>query len=175
VNNRQINYLDFEVDKLTRSIENAVTNDSFETEVLNFTARDAKSVNKTKGWLFNWKEELSLNDREVHKLVIRGNQDVVQGLVSMRIESDHVYMPLIESAPFNRGREKMYLGVPGNLVAYVCRISFQKGFEGFVSFHSKTKLIQHYEKSLGARHFGGHLMVIDTAAAVLLVNTYFKS
>ena len=69
----------------------------------------------------------------------------------------------------------MYLGVPGNLIAYAGRLAFQKGFDGFVSFHSKTKLIDHYEKTLGAYHFGGHLMIINTNAAKVLVEKYFKS
>jgi hypothetical protein len=84
-------------------------------------------------------------------------------------------MHLIESAPFNKGKGKVYLGVPGNLVAYACRLSFQRGFEGFVSFHAKTKLIDHYIQSLGAYHFGGHLMIINTEAANKLIEKYFKS
>lgn len=37
-----------------------------------------------------------------------------------------------------------------------------------------NKLIGHYVKTLGAYHFGGHLMVIDTIAAKRLVDKYFK-
>ena len=84
-------------------------------------------------------------------------------------------MALIESASFNRGKNKVYLGVPGNLVAFACRTAFQKGFEGYVSFHSKTKLIEHYEKTLGARQIGGHLMMIVKIAAKYLVEKYFKN
>jgi hypothetical protein len=32
--------------------------------------------------------------------------------------------------------------------------------EGFLSFTAKTKLIEHYEKTLGAYHFGNHLMIL---------------
>ena len=99
---------------------------------------------------------------------------VIQGLVSLSIESDHIYMHLIESAPFNKGKMKVYLGVPGNLVAYACRLSFQRGFEGFISFHAKMKLIDHYIKTLGAYHFGGQLMIIDTLPAKALIEKYFK-
>lgn len=95
-------------------------------------------------------------------------------MVSLSVEDDHVYMHLIESASFNKGKTKIYLGVPGNLVAYACRLSFQKGFDGFVSFHSKTKLIDHYIKTLGAYHFGGHLMIIETLPARVLIEKYFK-
>ena len=84
-------------------------------------------------------------------------------------------MQLIESAPFNLGKNKLYEGVPGNLVAFACKISFQYGFEGFVSFTAKTKLIEHYERTLGAYHFGNHLMIIQYSVAQQLINKYFKS
>ncbi|MBI2270015.1 MAG: hypothetical protein HYU69_06595 [Bacteroidetes bacterium] len=91
------------------------------------------------------------------------------------IRPDHVFIHLIENAPFNRGKEKIYEGVPGNLVAFACKLSFQRGGDGFVSFEAKTKLINHYVKTLGAHHFGGHLMVIDNVSAKKLVNKYFKN
>lgn len=171
----KINFLDFEIDGLTRSIENVATGDSFPTNVSYLVRTDIRQVAKKNGWLFNWKSELDLPAREVYKLTIQGNPNVIQGLVSLSIDVDHIYMHLIESAPFNKGKAKVYLGVPGNLVAYACRLSFQKGFGGFVSFHSKTKLIEHYIKTLGAYHFGGHLMIIDTLPAKTLIEKYFKS
>ena len=60
------------------------------------------------------------------------------------------------------------------IVPLLLRLSFQRGGEGFVSFESKTNLIDHYIKSLGAYHFGGQLMVIDTLASKRLVDKYFK-
>ncbi len=84
-------------------------------------------------------------------------------------------MHLVESAPFNKGKNKVYSGVPGNLVAFACRLSFQRGFEGNVSFISKTQLIDHYIKTLGAFHFGGRIMIIETQAALKLIDKYFKN
>lgn len=110
----------------------------------------------------------------MYKLTIIDNLIIVQGLISLTVKPDHVYMFLLESAPFNIGKNKLYEGVPGNLVAHACRLPFQRGGEGFVSFESKTKLIDHYVKSLGAYHFGGHLMVIDATSAKKLVDKYFK-
>lgn len=74
-------------------------------------------------------------------------------------------MNLLESAPFNIGKDKLYEGVAGNLVAYACKISFQKGFEGYVTFTAKTKLIKHYEENLGANHFKNQKMIIETESA----------
>lgn len=84
-------------------------------------------------------------------------------------------MHSIESSPFNKGKAKLYLGVPGNLVAFTCRLSFQRGFDGNVSFIAKTKLIEHYVRTLGAIHFGIGLMIIETRAALKLIDKYFKN
>lgn len=93
----------------------------------------------------------------------------------MEVKSDHVYIHLVESAPFNKGQTKVYSGVPGNLVAFACKLSFQRGHDGNVSFTSKSQLIGHYEKSLGAFHFGGRLMIIETQAALKLIYNYFPN
>lgn len=74
-------------------------------------------------------------------------------------------MNLLESSPFNVGKNKLYEGVSGNLVAFACKVSFQKGFDGFVAFTSKSNLIKHYEESLGAFHFKNQRMIIETEAS----------
>ena len=167
--------LDFIVDKLTNSIENVLTGDVFPTNITLLTTTELKTVTKKNGWQFDWRFELRQPEREVYKLTIPHAISVVQGLVSIEIRSDHIYMHLVESAPFNKGKSKVYAGIPGNLVAFACRLSFQRGFEGNVSFVSKTQLIDHYTKTLGALHFGGHIMIIDTQAALRLIDKYFKN
>lgn len=166
--------LDFEIDKLTDSILNRISGDSFWTDISLVTKSDLKTITKSRGWSFDWKYEFNQPDREVYKLTIINNPDIVQGLISLTVKSDHVYMFLLESSPFNIGKNKLYEGIPGNLVAFACKLSFQRGGEGFVSFESKTKLIEHYVKTLGAYHFCGRLMVIDTIAAKRLIDKYFK-
>lgn len=167
--------LDFQIDKLTNSIENITTGDSFQTEVSLLTRNDLKTITKKNNWVFDWKHELMQAEREVYKLTIVGNPTIVQGLMSIEIKSDYVYLHLVENAPFNKGKSKMYAGVPGNLVAFACRLSFQRGHEGNVSFLSKSQLIEHYERTLGAFHFGGRVMIIETKAALKLVEKYFKN
>lgn len=108
-------------------------------------------------------------------MTIVNNPDIIQGLLSVTIERDHMYMDLLESAPFNIGKEKLYEGVAGNLVAYACKTSFQKGYEGFVAFTAKSRLIKHYEETLGAYHFKNQRMIIDTEPAKFLVTKYFKT
>lgn len=167
--------LDFIVDKLTNSIENVFSGDSFATEISVLTNSDLKTVSKKSGWLFNWRDEYKEPSRDVYKLTIVNNPTIIQGLISLEVKADHVFMHLVESAPFNKGKNKIYSGIPGNLVAFACKLSFQRGHEGNVSFISKTQLIDHYEKSLGAFHFGGRVMIIETQAALKLINKYFKN
>jgi len=170
----KLQYIDIEIDILTNSLENIITGDSFATDIVITEQNDFKNVTNKEGWLFDWKAEFKKPDRDVYKLTIVNNQSVIQGLVSLSVKSDHVYMHLIESAPFNKGKDKVYAGVPGNLVAFACKLSFQRGFEGYLSFLSKTNLIAHYEKTLGAKHVGGHLMIINTTSALKLINKYFQ-
>ena len=78
-----------------------------------------------------------------------------------------------KAPPSTKGREKVYLGVLGNLVAFACRRSFELGCDGFVSFDSKTPLKAHYKKVLGAAELGGLRMYLGTPAAVALVEQYY--
>ena len=166
--------LDFRIDKLTNSIENIISKDSFKTEILPIFQKELKNVIKKNGWRFNWAAEFKESDRTVYKLVIVDNTSVIQGLISLTPTPDNVFMHLIETAPFNFGKNKMYLGVPGNLVAFACKQSFLRGTDGYISFRSKTQLIKHYEETLGAFHCGGHLMIVNTEAALKLIEKYFN-
>jgi len=165
---------DFIVDRLTNSIINVISGDSFQTEVSRLTKNDLKNITKKNGWNFNWKTDFQDIRKEVYKLTIVNNPNIIQGILSISIFDDHVYMNLLESAPFNIGKNKLYEGVAGNLVAYACKVSFQKGFEGYLAFVAKTKLIKHYEDTLGAYHFKNQRMIIETKPAILLVEKYFK-
>lgn len=92
----------------------------------------------------------------------------------MSDRNDHIFMNLIESSKFNKGKNKIYTGVPGNLVAFACQMAFEKGYEGFLAFDAKTDLIEHYMETLHATHYKGTKMFIETPAALRLINKYFK-
>jgi hypothetical protein len=168
------NLLDFEIDKLTNSIENTLTGEVFDTEVEKITWQTRRLIKKS-AWLFDWNLELKTPHKEVFKLTTVNNFDIIQGLICIEDKRDHIFLHLLESANFNKGKRKLYVGVAGNLVAFACKTSFEKGYEGFVAFDSKTALIKHYEKSLGATHFRGQRMFIETRAAEQLVAKYFAS
>jgi hypothetical protein len=61
------------------------------------------------------------------------------------------------------------------LLLLLVRYHFKEDLRGFLSFTAKTKLIEHYERTLGAYHFGNHLMILETKASSILVEKYFKN
>ena len=166
--------LDFVIDKLTNSIENTTTGEVFDTEVVQLTIKDLKQINKT-DWKFDWAKEIKDKTKVVYKLTTTNNPTIIQGLLSIEDKQDHIFMHLIESARFNKNKDKVYYVVPGNLVAFACKVSMDKGYQGFLAFDAKTALIKHYQETLYATHFRGLRMFIETNAAVRLISKYFKS
>jgi len=165
--------LDFIIDKLTNSIENISTGEVFDTEVMRMTNKDTELIKKS-DWQFDWIMEIQDTSKEVFKLTTVNNRTIIQGLLSIEDKQDHIFMHLIESAKFNKKKGKVYVGVPGNLIAFACKISVDKGYQGFIAFDAKSVLIKHYQETLYATHFRGLRMFIETTAAMRLISQYFK-
>jgi len=142
--------------------------------VVRLTLKDLSRIPKS-DWQFDWAKEIKDKTKEVYKLTTVNNPTIIQGLLSLEDKQDHIFMHLLESSKFNKGKDKIYLGVPGNLVAFACKISVDKGYQGFLAFDAKTALIKHYQETLHATHFRGLRMFIDTNAALRLISQYFKS
>ena len=166
--------LDFEIDKITESVESAESGESFETRVLPVIDVDLEEITESMGWKFDWKFEKSQSKRQVYKLITEEEPDIIQGLASFEKRENFVFMHLIECAPFNIGKSKKYLGVSCNLVAYGCNLSKEFGFDGVLSFDAKTALVSHYEKVLGAVHISERRMVIFEEDAKMLIDKYFS-
>ena len=121
-----LRHLDLEIDKLTNSIENTLSGEVFDTEIIKLRKNDLKAIKKS-DWQFDWRLESQNPKNEVYKLTTVNNPTILQGLLSIEDMDDHIFMHLIESSKFNKGKDKLYLGVPGNLVAFACRVSKDRG------------------------------------------------
>ena len=165
--------VNIEFDKLTNSIENRITGDSFNTKVIEIEESDLENI-KT-GWNFNWiSETKSLS--KVYKLIVENNINVIQGLISLNYKEGFVFVELVESSDFNIGRNKVYYGVAGNLFAFACKQSWDKGNFGYVAFNAKSNLIEHYTKSIGAKRIGNsNQMVIEPLEASKLITKYYTN
>ena len=163
-------HLDFEIDKLTNSIENAVSGEVFDTRIVQILQ---KRFVKKADWIFDWHAEIKDMKKGVYGLTTVNNPAIFHGMISFTDKGDHIFMDLIESAKFNRGNKKLYKGVAGNLIAFACKKSFENGYDGVVSFIAKSQLIRHYNLTLGAKLFAGNRMFIDTKEAYILTTRYF--
>ncbi|MEM9339613.1 MAG: hypothetical protein AAGA66_12840 [Bacteroidota bacterium] len=166
--------VDIEIDKLTNSIENRISGDSFDTQVIEVSERDLKLISSN--WNFDWVAEFNNSETSVFKLIIEQNIKIIQGLISLRYLDGFIFVELVENADFNIGRNKVYLGVAGNLFAFACKESWDRGDYGYIAFNAKTNLIPHYKKTLGAVRIGeSNQMVIEPKQAVSLINKYYNS
>lgn len=156
------------------SIIERITGKKVSAEVVLVTEEEIKTVHKKDGWAFNWKIEYKQDSHQVFKLIISGN-NAIQGLLSLEPIKDQrfVEMHLIESAPRNKGKLRQFHGIASNLVAFACKMSLEMGFDGYVAFTAKTKLVDHYIASLGASVLFKNRMVIFPDPSKKLVNLYY--
>ena len=82
-----------EIDKLTNSIEEVSSGESFDTEVAEVSKREINTVHKKGGWFFNWKLEFKQHGRKIYKLTIKGESDI-QALVSIELVPAQHYIEM---------------------------------------------------------------------------------
>jgi hypothetical protein len=88
------------IDKLTNSIEVTATGESFATVLTRLSSSQKRELRK-KDWLFNWPGELAIERRHVYKLTTIAEPTLIQGLISLEVDTDHIFVYLVESAAFN--------------------------------------------------------------------------
>ncbi len=126
---------------------------------------------KGRGWHFNWLEIGNQREMIVYKITYRRQ---IQGLVAFfRPSREDGVVPVtnFEAAPRNFGHSGVF-GVGPTLAAIVCRRSVDWGFDGFIAFKAKTRLVEHYRKHFGAKVVFGDNMVVDEYAAKKLIEKF---
>ena len=161
-----------DIDLLTQCLIRTKDNKIVKTKVKEISIQDYNFEN----WEFNWIEE-SKKENKILGLFAE-NDKRLQGIVEYyeNKERQLLEVVLVEIAPFNNRhnpknilKSKEYLGV-----GEIARISFEKGYDGYVSFLAKTNLIEHYKKTLGAKQLSYIEMYIDDEAAMKLVKKYYS-
>lgn len=137
------------IDELTNCLEVRQTGEIVDTYYKKrrkkFTDEEIAKMH-AEGWSsnFNWK---SVQDEgyQVYELRIK-KDDEIQGYIALKhyTQDYYTFVPLVESAPWNRGSNGIYKGVGGHLFAIACKESWDNGNEGYVMFESKTDLVEHY-------------------------------
>lgn len=166
--------IDEEIDGSANSVIHQPTGQVFSTRIVAFRELDSGQRRELSRWRFDWLAESSRLRTNVMALLVEA-VETVQGLISLEKAEGFVGVNLLESAPHNVGRNKLFRGVAGSLFAFACARSYTFGFDGFVAFEAKTELIEHYKTSLGATQVGkSSRMIIASATATLLIRQYFK-
>ena len=75
---------------------------------------------------------------------------------------------------FNFGGKKEYNGVGAHLFAEAVKVSYEAGYDGYVFFDAKTKLIDYYESELGAVRISTPRMYIGGRASRRLHDRYYS-
>ncbi|WP_054677897.1 hypothetical protein [Lacticaseibacillus sharpeae] len=134
---------------------------------ITITSPHADSLHKA-GWLFNW----SLTAGTTVVAITLPGSNEFQGLVSYDNDDNFVNLDLIESAPYNRGKNRRFYGVGRALFAIVAQASFDYGDDGFILLKPKTRVREHFSTDMGAKEIGNGKQYIDTTSAIQLLNTF---
>lgn len=150
-------------------IEERVSGKTHEIEIVPVIPLDYQEISKSRFW-FNWNEE---TNNEVYKLRIKETKDIL-GLISF--ESIHresrIEIRLLAVSRENRGENKKFDHIAGNLIAFACiRATTLFGEWACVSLTPKTLLINHYMKKYKMLQAGRSLFV-DGLELIELIKRY---
>lgn len=132
---------------------------------------------KKGGWQFNWRELFKSNASALfYKITLSETPNKIEGLLMVSVELEEmVFMNNIEVSSQNLGGKGRYGKVAGCLLAYACSTSFLLGwgdYEGYLSFQSKSALIELYMEKYGATLLFGHNMCFEPAVGKTLIEKY---
>lgn len=130
---------------------------------------------KKDGWKFDWNKLIKEKNSETYVLRLKDSTKSIEGILQLKIENGMLIMDVIEIAPHNFGSSsKRFDFVAGCLIAFGCRQSFGLigPYKGFLTFTSKTNLIEWYKSKYGATQALGQRMFIDDINGLKLIEKY---
>lgn len=130
---------------------------------------DFKKLTKTR-YFFHWKTEQKF---EVYKLCIKGTNDII-GLISLEQipEEWRIHIRLLTVSIENKGRNKKYQRIAGNLIAHASKIAVKKYAEyACVSLRPKTEIALHYVNKYDMR-MTSMTLSIEVPEILNLINKY---
>ncbi|NCP85489.1 MAG: N-acetyltransferase [Bacteroidetes bacterium] len=138
-------------------------------DILPVEIDDFKILRKDR-YFFDWKIE---KNHEVYKLQIKGSSDIL-GLVSIeKIPQEwRIHIRLLTVSKENKGNEKKYDKIAGNLIAFVAKIAIREfGELACVSLRPKSQIAQHYIDKY-SMNITGMTLSIEVPEIIDLINSY---
>jgi ribosomal protein S6E (S10) len=145
------------------------TGEKYSVDILPVEIDEFKTLRKDR-YFFDWKIE---KNQEVYKLQIKGSSDII-GLVSIeRIPQEwRIHIRLLTVSKENKGNEKKYDKIAGNLIAYVAKIAIREfGELACVSLRPKSQIAQHYIDKYNM-NITGITLSIEVPEIIDLINLY---
>ena len=135
-----------------QTITHIQSSSEIEVAIGHVKEEDHKKITKSK-FFFNWKTE---KENEVYKLMIAGTDEMLGLMSHINFpEEQRLQINLLTVAKENRGKDKIYDGIAGNLIAYACREGNRLyAEEACVSLQPKTELKKHYMEFYGMHDAG---------------------
>ena len=112
-----------------------------------------------------------LKDATVYKIYKQGDEDIIQGLVAVKPSRGVLDCANMETNRINKAPLSLHNGVGKAIIALCCCISFDLGFDGYITFEAKNRLMPYYQR-YGAKHIAGLRMGIETFEAQKLIDFY---
>lgn len=130
---------------------------------------------KKDGWAFDWLKAYKADSKSIYCLT-ENLSNRIHGLIQLIEDDGMLIMELIEIAPFNIGSNKEFENVAGCLIAFGCRESLKLNtpYKGYLTFVSKTSLVELYKTKYLATQTLGTRMYIDPISGETLINKYLK-
>ena len=153
-------------------LEDKLTGERLPATISRLSRKEIMLIHKSKRFHFKWNKEA---DFEVYGLRIDATREIV-GVVSIECNRDEcaVKVRLIANAKEHTGFQKRLDRIAGSLLAFVCRISFESQFDGYVYLIPKTYLIKVYREKYGFNNTGT-AMFSDTVNSKILIQKYHES
>jgi ribosomal protein S6E (S10) len=145
------------------------TGEKHSVDILPVEIDEFKTLRKDR-YFFDWKIE---KNHEVYKLQIKGSSDIL-GLVCIeRIPQEwRIHIRLLTVSKENKGNEKKYDKIAGNLIAFVAKIAIREfGELACVSLRPKSQIAQHYIDKYNM-NITGMTLSIEVPDIIDLINLY---
>lgn len=148
------------------------TQEELEAEIQSVEEEDYEAIDKSKQFLFDWKQE---KGNHIFKIVI-SDEELPQNILGLLSITDfpvefRIHINLFEISNDHKGRNKKMDRIAGCLLAFAAQVAFEKGYAGFISLIPKTSLIELYVKKYGFTQYGRQL-AMEGSAAIHLIQKY---
>jgi hypothetical protein len=150
-------------------ITDTTTGEKHSADILPVESDEFKTLRKER-YFFDWKTE---KNQEVYKLQIRGSSDIL-GLVSIEkmLQEWRIHIRLLTVSKENKGNDKKYDHIAGNLIAHVAKIAIREfGELACVSLRPKSRIAQHYIDKYNM-NVTGITLSIEVPEIIDLINFY---